>query len=81
MSVLIASKYKIGQLVECIHPEKLYGDAMHQGNGAGWKEGFRFKINKITYDRMINEAIYWEALRNCGVYEHALKLVSEEWDE
>jgi len=63
------SKFKIGDIVECIRNST---NLPTSDGGCGWKEGFRFKITKITGTR---ESIYWKGSYNAGVFESYLKLV------
>jgi len=65
-------KFKVGDEVECIE-----GATSHSGPGSGWKLGYRFIVEKITFVDS-GRPIYWKGLEGHGVYEDYLKLVAEE---
>lgn len=68
-------KFKVGQIVRCIKNDEADATGEYGHNyygGAGWKEGYEFKITDIT---IFGRPVYWRGYTNNGVYEPFLELV------
>jgi len=64
----IGTKFRVGDMVECIERSDLPPNA----GGCGWQKGKQFKIGKITFDA--RHPVYWPNSGD-GVYETHLKLM------
>jgi len=75
-------KFKEGDLVVCIDPpgEPVSHEEDSEYRGSGWELGYEFVVTLIT-NKDSSCPIYWNGIKNCGVYGRALSLKPNSWKE